>query len=92
MRVTLDVEKMRGTIELWRHLLAQPDELGAGHRAEAIAGVRHTVAGWSDLLRLCTVGGAEQPQFQSICAEVAAFQDWLQEASFAIALLRDVRA
>lgn len=92
MRVTLDVEKMRGTMELLRHVLAQPDERAAGHRAASIVGVRNTVAGWSDLLQLCSVDAAEQEQLDSIRLEVAAFLDWLQEAELAITLLNDGHA
>lgn len=92
MRVTLDVGKMCGTMELWRHVLAQPDERGAGHRAASIAGVRNTVAGWSDLLRLCSVDAAEQEQLDSIRVQVAAFLDWLREADLAITLLNNGHA
>lgn len=88
MHLFLDLERLRTSIALWRHVLAMPGQAG-DQPASAIGDVRSKVAGWADLLRLCSAD-PEPAQLDALRAEVEDFLNWLREAEVAVALLGEI--
>ena len=61
-------------------------------RAQTLAKLNGTLAGWLDLLRLCKADDTDALAFLQITEEVALFKDWGDEARLALALLQDARS
>lgn len=96
MRVTLDPQQMRDCMELWRHVLTiRTGDDGAhdsgAERAKRLTSLSGTLAGWLDLLRMCTADGRDSEALQQISDEVALFKAWTEEARLALALLQDAQ-
>ncbi len=89
MHVDLNLQQMRSCMDLWRQELSLGDRVrGATARAQVLANVRGTLAGWLDLLSLCSADGAGQKELTQIATELADFIEWLDEAQFAHAIMR----
>jgi hypothetical protein len=84
---------MRACMALWRGALALPTQGRSGAQKEQealLTRVTGTVAGWSDLLRLCGADAGEEAALKELSAEVQRFKAWIEDAAVATKLARDI--
>lgn len=91
MHLRLDISQMRACMDLWRDALALPAHEGHREQQVLLGRVTGTVAGWSDLLRLCQADPGQEAALRELSAEVQQFKGWIDEAALATTLARQVK-
>lgn len=88
MRVILDVDQMRGCIDLWRYTLAiRPGRNDS--RAAMLRTIAHTVDGWLSVLPLLIAEGDDARQLENLLQEVRQFKHWVDEGRMALQLVAE---
>lgn len=96
--MTLDIQEMRSSMTLWRdtfvmcHTEAQHNRDLREVLMKLLNNLGNTLAGWLDLLKMCTAEGSEAADLQAITREVVECRSWARESLAAMYLIDTVQS